>query len=60
MLAHLGYSTRKANSRFFDSIDQVPQQAIIMGIDTIFPSKEILLQVSGKGKVGALQRLLEG
>ena len=53
-------STRKANSRFFDSIDQVPQQAITMGIDTIFSSKEILLLVSGEGKVEAFKQLLEG
>ncbi|MDR7238864.1 glucosamine-6-phosphate deaminase [Neobacillus drentensis] len=56
----LDNSTRKANSRFFDSIEQVPQHAITMGMETIFSSKEILLLVSGEGKAGALQRLLEG
>ena len=59
-VVELDDSTRKANSRFFDSIDQVPQQAITMGIDTILSSKEILLLVSGEGKIEAVKRLLEG
>ncbi|WP_449621260.1 glucosamine-6-phosphate deaminase [Robertmurraya sp. Marseille-Q9965] len=50
-------STREANSRFFESIDEVPTQAITMGIGTIMESKMILLLVSGEQKAEALVRL---
>ncbi|MDC3418568.1 glucosamine-6-phosphate deaminase [Aquibacillus salsiterrae] len=53
-------ATRKANARFFDHIDEVPKQAITMGIATIMRSKEILLLVSGERKSNALAQLLEG
>jgi len=53
-------STRRANSRFFPSIDDVPTHAITMGIETILESREILLLVSGKQKADTLQRLLHG
>ena len=53
-------STIKANSRFFNSIEEVPTQAISMGIETIMNSKEILLLVSGESKAEALAKLLNG
>lgn len=53
-------STRLANARFFDSVDEVPTQAITMGIDTITESKLILLLVSGEKKATALARLING
>ena len=56
----LADSTREANARYFDSIDEVPAQAITMGIATIMRSKEILLLVSGEEKSGALLQLLQG
>lgn len=59
-IVELDYSTRKANSRFFHTIDEVPTHAITMGISTILKSKEILLLVSGESKKHALQKLLEG
>lgn len=57
---NLTTGTREANARFFNSIDEVPKQAITMGIGTIMRSKEILLIVSGESKSKALARLLEG
>ncbi|WP_010648238.1 glucosamine-6-phosphate deaminase [Oceanobacillus massiliensis] len=57
-IVDLEESTRKANARYFDSIDDVPTQAITMGIETIMDSKEILLLVSGAEKGRALARLL--
>ena len=51
--------TRQANSRFFQTIDEVPTHAITMGISTILKSKEILLLVSGDKKKQTLQRLLD-
>lgn len=56
----LDESTIEANSRFFDSIEDVPTQAVSMGIETIMNSKEILLLVSGAGKAEALDRLING
>jgi glucosamine-6-phosphate deaminase len=53
-------STRQANARFFASMNEVPTQAITMGIDTIMESKQILLLVSGKKKADPLARLLNG
>ncbi|WP_042222430.1 glucosamine-6-phosphate deaminase [Oceanobacillus manasiensis] len=56
----LAESTRTANARFFDSLEEVPEQAITMGVDTIMDSKEILLLVSGEKKAEAVSRMLEG
>ncbi|GAE35007.1 glucosamine-6-phosphate deaminase [Halalkalibacter akibai] len=56
-VVNLTASTREANARFFDSIKEVPTQAITMGIATIMESKEILLLVSGEEKADAMKRL---
>ncbi|WP_042143470.1 glucosamine-6-phosphate deaminase [Paucisalibacillus sp. EB02] len=53
-------STIQANSRFFNSIEEVPTQAVSMGIETIMNSKEILLLASGASKAGALAKLING
>lgn len=53
-------STREANARYFHSIEDVPAQAITMGIATIMKSKEILLLISGESKQAALSNLLHG
>lgn len=50
-------STRNNNSRFFDSLEDVPTHAITMGIQSILKSKEIFLLVSGEKKAEALHRL---
>ncbi|RLQ96595.1 glucosamine-6-phosphate deaminase [Falsibacillus albus] len=59
-VVQLAQSTREANSRFFSSIEDVPSQAITMGIQTIMNSKQILLLVSGKSKAKTLERLVNG
>lgn len=53
-------STISANSRFFDSIDEVPKKAISMGIGTIFKAKKILLLASGKAKAEAINNTVNG
>lgn len=53
-------STRKANARYFSSLDSVPTKAITMGIDSIVRSKRILLLASGEKKANAIDRLLNG
>lgn len=57
-IVQLDESTRKANSRFFDSIDEVPTHAITMGIQTILESKQIILLASGASKADAIHKLI--
>jgi glucosamine-6-phosphate deaminase len=59
-IVDLAPSTIEANSRFFESEQEVPTQAITMGIQTIMNSREILLIVSGENKRDALFQLLNG
>ncbi|KMY32721.1 glucosamine-6-phosphate deaminase [Lysinibacillus xylanilyticus] len=58
-LVTLEQSTRQANARFFDSIDEVPTQAITMGIQSIKRAKCILLIAVGEAKRDVLQRVLD-
>lgn len=53
-------STIEANSRFFDSIDEVPTQAYTMGIRTIMQAKKILVAVNGEGKADIVARAFWG
>jgi glucosamine-6-phosphate deaminase len=59
-IVKLAPSTIQANARFFKGMEEVPTQAITMGISTIMKSKEILLLVSGDNKKEALFRLING
>lgn len=59
-VVHLDESTRKANSKYFLNLQDVPYKAITMGIGSIMDSKEILLLVSGKKKASALAKLING
>ena len=56
----LNESTRKANSRYFASLAEVPQQAITMGIKSIMQAKRIVLCVSGESKAEILRQVLFG
>lgn len=56
----LDEQTRKDNSRFFNSIDEVPQYAITMGIKNIMYSKKIILIASGKEKAKAIHEMIKG
>ncbi len=53
-------STILANARFFESMDQVPKQAITMGIKNIMDARKILLVATGEGKADALYKSLFG
>lgn len=59
-LTGLTESTIKANSRFFDSMEEVPKTAITMGLGQIMKSKKILLIASGYGKAEAMKELFSG
>src|SRR5699024_9422497 len=56
----LTQSTRDANARFFDSMDDVPTQAITMGIESIMERKEIILLASGMKTADAVAKLING
>ena len=56
----LTQQTREDNTRFFSSIDEVPQVAITMGIGTILEARRILLLATGKGKASAVRSFIEG
>lgn len=53
-------STIEANSRFFSSIDEVPKQAVSMGMGSIMKAKKILLIANGKAKKDVLMEALNG
>lgn len=53
-------STIQANSRLFNSIDEVPRQAYTMGIGTIMAAKQILLVVSGEDKAQIVRDVFFG
>lgn len=57
-LVNLTQSTIQANSRFFEKIEDVPTQAISMGIGSIFKAKKIILIASGKSKADAIYKTL--
>lgn len=59
-VVELTQSTREANARFFDSIDDVPTEAITMGIASILRAKTILLIAIGEKKRQALTALING
>ncbi|NLP36362.1 MAG: glucosamine-6-phosphate deaminase [Firmicutes bacterium] len=52
--------TIEANSRFFNSKDEVPHQAVTMGMGTILKAKKILLLANGKTKAKAIKDALCG
>ncbi|MCD9024866.1 glucosamine-6-phosphate deaminase [Cohnella silvisoli] len=56
----LAEETLEANARFFDSIDDVPKQALTMGVGTILKAKKILLVVKGADKADIVHRALKG
>lgn len=59
-LTNLAESTIRANSRFFNSIDEVPKTAITMGLGQIMKSKRILLLATGENKADAIKEVLSG
>lgn len=59
-VVELAESTIRDNSRFFESIDQVPTKAISMGIKSIMQAKEIILMASGGSKADAIYATVNG
>ncbi len=59
-LKTLTQSTREANRRFFNSIDEVPRYALTVGIGTILEASECLLVATGDNKAAAVRSMIEG
>lgn len=52
--------TIKDNSRFFPTIEDVPTQAITMGLKSIMSSKKIIIMANGKHKKNILEQAMYG
>jgi glucosamine-6-phosphate deaminase len=59
-VVNLTKQTRFDNSRFFNSIDEVPKQAITMGIASILRAKKIVLIACGISKANAIYEMING
>jgi len=59
-LVDLTESTIQANARFFASADDVPKQALTMGIGTIMKARKILVVASGADKADAVCKAFRG
>lgn len=59
-LTDLKESTIEANARFFDSIDDVPREAITMGLGGIMKAKKIMVIASGEGKAKVVKAMMSG
>ena len=59
-VVNLTETTIQANARFFASADEVPRQAMTMGIQTIMQAKKVLVAVSGKDKAEIVKKAFTG
>lgn len=59
-LVDLTQSTIDANARFFASANDVPRQALTMGVGTIMRARSILVVVSGADKAEAVRKTVMG
>ncbi|ATH60984.1 MULTISPECIES: glucosamine-6-phosphate deaminase [Staphylococcus] len=56
-VVNLTESTINANSRYFDNEDEVPKQAVSMGLASILKAKRIILLAFGEKKRAAIEQL---
>lgn len=59
-VVELDQNTRENNARFFDSIEDVPTQAITMGIASIMKANQILVLATGENKQEAVFQMVKG
>lgn len=59
-MVELSESTINANSRLFASVNDVPHEAITMGIGTIMAARKVLVIASGAGKAEIVARAFSG
>ena len=53
-------STIEANKRFFDKAEDVPRQAISLGVGGIMNAKRVVLLATGEGKAKAIRDSIKG
>ena len=53
-------NTREVNSRFFNSLDEVPTHAVTMGIKTVMNARSIILMAIGKSKAEIIAKAING
>ncbi|MFL0248504.1 glucosamine-6-phosphate deaminase [Candidatus Clostridium stratigraminis] len=58
-LTKLTKDTIEANSRFFNKIEEVPTEAITMGLGSIMKAKKIILLASGEKKAEIIAKLVQ-
>lgn len=59
-IENLTERTRKANARYFGSLQDIPRKAITMGLGTIMLSKKIILLAYGRDKADVILRTIKG
>lgn len=59
-LVDLKEETIEANSRFFETKEEVPKKAISMGMKNIMKAKKVILLASGENKADAIKKTIEG
>lgn len=59
-IVNLTQSTIEANRRFFESENDVPRQAISLGIGGIMNARRIILLATGRGKAQAVRDAVQG
>jgi len=59
-MSALTHNTIKDNSRLFDKMEDVPTEAITMGIATILDAQRVLLVANGANKADAIAKAIEG
>lgn len=60
LIVDLKAETIEANSRFFQSLEEVPKKAVSMGIGTIMKARKILLLANGNAKADAVLAMITG
>lgn len=59
-VAELAPSTRRANRRFFSSLDEVPTHCLTQGLGTILAAQRLLMLAFGEAKADAVAYAIEG
>lgn len=59
-VTELSEQTRRDNSRFFASLDEVPTHAVTQGLGTVFRARRIVLMAFGEHKARAVAAALGG
>jgi len=59
-VVNLTDKTREDNARFFLNLDEVPHQAITMGIKSMLSAKEIIIIATGISKARAVKAMVNG